>query len=49
MSKLENNTTSLLEILTAVNALPDASTGAAETWTFTLEDGSTVDKVVQVG
>lgn len=46
MSKLETNTTSLQSILDAVNALPDA--GTTETWTFTLEDGSTVDKVVTV-
>ena len=49
MSQLETNTASLQEILATVNALPDASTGTTETWTFTMEDGSTVDKVVQVG
>lgn len=49
MSNLTNNTTALQELLSKANALPDAGgSSTTDTWTFTLEDGSTVIEKVAV-
>lgn len=41
------NNTELASILNTINNLP-SSGGTTETWTFTMEDGSTVTKEVVV-
>lgn len=46
MSTIQNNNTDLQAILDAVNALPDKP--VYETWVFELEDGTTVEKQVEV-
>jgi len=48
MARIADNTTALLALLSKANALPNAGSGTTETWTFTMEDGSTVTKEVVV-
>lgn len=48
-SELQSNNLDLQSILNTVNNLPEAdATMTTETWTFTMEDGSTVTKEVAV-
>lgn len=39
----------LSDLLEQVESLPDKYTPVFETWVFTLEDGSTVEKEIEVG
>ena len=44
---ISTNNTELANILQTINNLP-SSGGTTETWTFTMEDGSTITKEVVV-
>ena len=45
---LQSHNDRLSDLLEQVNTLPDKYEPVFETWVFTLEDGSTVEKEVEV-